>query len=197
MKTHSKILRTLQAIVLAIAFIGLTRSSLAADSFTNISIYASQPELTVQEGQSGYFEFTIANLTNWTIRIQNIQTRWQDEYPFGHPIYVSGEPEDEVYATGISQEPITPLYLGPGQTITFHQDFDTRDLHPDGDIDIGTWMIWNDVTYYYGGTYEEIHAYGSALVNVSDIPEPSSGAIFLLGIGLLCCRRWRTSSSCF
>jgi hypothetical protein len=191
MKTQSTILRTLQVAAMAVALIGLTRSSLAADPYTNISIYASQPELTVPEGQDGYFEFTVANITNQVIRIAGIDTAWRYEYPHGHPIFISGEIDDEVYSTWVTFDRSTPLFLWPNETITFRQGFSTRDLHPDGDVDIGTWEIWNEVIYCYAVNPDAISAYGSALVHVSDIPEPSTGAIWLLGAGLLCWRRWR------
>ena len=152
-----------------------------------ISITPDALSRTVLEGQSGLFDFTVKNLLGADdVKITDVLIS------IDFFLFLSGEPEDEVYATIKGPDNCTGKTLGPGGTCLFTEIFRTRDLKPDKDVDSGKWDIFNFVLFTVNGVGG--NSSSPAEVIVKDVPEPSTCALFSVALAALCLFRKKSKN---
>jgi hypothetical protein len=170
----------LVASTMCFQFLADQRRAAAALEFT---VTPSPDYRSVIEGDSGIFDFTVKNVGATTFTIDEVII------PITNPIlFVSGDAHDEVFSTQlVNVDNCKGKSLGTNGSCQFQQTFQTRDL----DIaasgnNVGLWKIGNIVGVTTATEADTRR--GTALVEVrdpnavSELPEPTSAMLCLLGL---------------
>jgi hypothetical protein len=152
-----------------------------------LHVTAAPTSISVPEGQSGVFTFTVKNISTGTGNLNLVI----DSVTIGQPYYLNpAQPKDEAYGAALVNNKTTPgTVLAVGKTSTFQLSFKTRDLFPDSDKDRGNWMIPIDVTAHAQAN-PTMHASaaraGHVIVTDTVLSNPEPASLTMVGIGALC-----------
>lgn len=144
--------------------------------------------ISVLEGQSGVFDFTVKNVGIEDITIFDV--RLIDNEVANSIEYIKGDKNDAVFNTQIvNATNCAGKVLSTNGTCVFQQLFQTQDLDPIASgTNVGHWWIKNVVEssspfdINFGRALVEVKDHGA----VSTIPEPDT--LFLLALGLFVIR---------
>jgi hypothetical protein len=159
-----------------------------------ISVTAAPGAVSVLEGDFADVRFTITNLSNQDLYINNTTplTFINPDGSMAQAFYLRGDRDDMIMGQAVSNTPpINTLLLANGGTNFFDDRIFTIDLKVKGDTDVGVWSVAVGVLVLFSpdDTQPADVENGFVTVEVRDpnaittLPEPSS--FLLLGLGSL------------
>jgi hypothetical protein len=191
---------SVQWIIIALATLTILAQANVSEAVPILTVTPNVAFRIVTEGDSGIFNFTVANVSDDTANNIRFVTSRIIADP-GSTLYgnineirggiefVSDDRNDAVFSTSIVNDNCTGSPLRPRATCSFQLVFDTQDLNkPASDTNSGIWRVYSDVGFM---PPEFGDAVGKATVEVLDpgatpkVPEPSTLVLLASGLAVL------------